>query len=206
MMHVPTPLRRTCLVGLLGLLCACSVLPEAEQFSIYQLPAAPAARAQPATRSDASLRISKPQSGNVIDSVRILVLRESNQISAYQGVRWSDPAPVLLRNRLVDAFKQDGGIGSLSTDDSNLQADLELGGDLRAFQVEYQRGQPVVVIRLDARLVQSASRRIVAARSFDVRQTVEGAKVPEVIVAFGQAADTLAAQVRDWTLRQGAPR
>jgi cholesterol transport system auxiliary component len=131
-------------------------------------------------------------------------MRASNEISVYQGVRWSDPAPVLLRNRLVDMFTQDASIASLSTDDSNLQADLELSSDLRSFQVEYQNGVPVVMIKLDARLVQTASRRIVAARSFDVRQTVEGTKVPEVVVAFGKATDTLAGQVRDWTLRQGS--
>ena len=203
MMHLPSLLRRSCVVALLGLLSACSILQEAEKLSVYQLPAVPTARAQ-ATPVDWSLRVGKPHSGSVLDSVRILVMRESNEISVYQGVRWSDPAPVLLRNRLVDMFIQDGSIRSLSTDDSNLQADLELSGDLRSFQVEYQNGVPVVMIKLDARLVQTSSRRIVAARTFDVRQTVDGVKVPEVVIAFGKAADTLAVQVRDWTLRQGS--
>ena len=45
---------------------------------------------------------------------------------------------MLLRNRLLDGFQRDGRVTLLSTDDSNFQADLELGGSLQAFQTEYQ--------------------------------------------------------------------
>lgn len=194
---------------------ACSVLPDAEPVAVYQLPVVrglPAARASagrptadtvPALSSIA-LRVIKPASSAVTDSPRILVLREANQVSAYQAVRWSDPAPTLWRNRLTAAFIDDGRVSALGTDDSPVHADLELGGDLRSFQVEYQGGQPVVALRLDARLIRTGTRRAVASRSFTVMQPVNGVKVPEVVTAFGQAADALSAQVVDWTLAQSA--
>ena len=207
---------------------ACSVLPDAEPVTIYQLPmahggvnsataltASVAGRAastsvpsasvppgSPRSRADWSLRVVKPASSAVTDSPRILVLRESNQVNAYQAVRWSDPAPALWRNRLTAAFVEDGRVSALSTDDAPAHADLELAGDLRSFQVEYQGAQPVVALRLDARLVRTGTRRIVASRSFAVMQPVSGSKVPEVVTAFGQAADALSAQVVDCTLTQ----
>jgi cholesterol transport system auxiliary component len=214
---------------------ACSVLPDAEPVTIYQLPTARAAATAgsmaaarvgpasattagpaaattagfpttPTSRADWALRVVKPTSSAVTDSPRILVLRDANQVNAYQAVRWSDPAPALWRNRLTAAFVEDGRISALSTDDAPAHADLELAGDLRSFQVEYQGAQPVVALRLDARLVRTGTRRIVASRSFVVMQPVNGSKVPEVVTAFGQAADALSSQVVDWTLTQSPAR
>ena len=82
-------------------------------------------------------------------------------------------------------------------------ADLDLTGELRAFQSEYQNGKPVIHIRYDARLVRTLGQRIVASRSFEVSQPVDGKQVPEVVSAFGKAADQLSAQVVEWTLQQG---
>ncbi len=58
-----------------------------------------------------------------------------------------------MRNRLLDGFQRDGRVTLLSTDDSNFQADLELGGSLQAFQTEYQGTNADVIVRLDALLV-----------------------------------------------------
>ncbi|MGP1614072.1 MAG: ABC-type transport auxiliary lipoprotein family protein, partial [Pollutimonas bauzanensis] len=151
-----------------------------------------------------SLRIATPYSSQVIDSVRVLVLPQPSQVSAYGGARWSDPAPVLLRDYLAGAFRAEGGLASVSSDAGDAQADFELGGDLIAFQVEYQDGAPLVHIRYDAALLQVAANRIVATRSFDIRQPVQGKEVPQVIAAFGAAADSLSAEMRPWVLQHGA--
>jgi len=188
--------------ALLGLLGACSILPEAETPDFYLLPAAQ----QPAHSSatvDWSLRVSAPSASLALDSNRIAVIPQGNQISSYQGARWSNRAPGLLRDRLLDAFTANGSIRALSSDETSLQADLDLTGDLRAFQSEYQGGKPVVHIRYEARLVRTLGQRIVASRSFEIRQAVDGKQVAEVVTAFGKASDQLAAQVVEWTLQQG---
>lgn len=190
---------------LLALLTACSVLPKAETPSIYRLPATPLTHAQ----SDAvrwSLRINTPQAGRMIDSSRIVVLPAGDVVSVYQGARWSDSGPVLFRNRLVDAFRDDGRVSALSNDDAALQADISLTGNLAAFQSEYRNGQPTVVIRYDAQLVRTNGMRIVAGRSFEVTEPVNGKGVPEVVAAFGRADDALARQVVEWTLQQSVSK
>jgi len=184
-----------------ALLTACSVLPKSEPQSTYRLPAAPLPRAQ-AQAVSWTLRINTPQAERMIDSSRIAVLPEGDVISVYKGARWSDNATRLLRNRWVDAFRDDGRVAGLSSDEDSLQADYSLAGDLRAFQSEYQGGQPVIVIRFDARLVQNNGLRIVAARRFEVTQPASGTAVPQVVSAFGQASDTLASQLVTWTLQQ----
>jgi cholesterol transport system auxiliary component len=92
----------------------------------------------------------------------------------------------------------------LSSDDAQLRADLELTGDLRAFQSEYVHGMPVVVIRYDAQIVQVRSQKIIATYRFDIRQPVVGKEVPQVVIAFGQATDRLAAQIITWVTTTAA--
>ncbi|MCY1440199.1 ABC-type transport auxiliary lipoprotein component [compost metagenome] len=132
------------------------------------------------------------------------MLPDGDRISAYQGVRWDDRGTLLLRDRLIDAFRADGRIGAVSSDDSRLATDLVLAGDLRAFQGEYRAGRVEVHILLEARLVQSGTRRMLASQRFEVREEVGGTAPAQVVTAFGRAADRLSAQVLDWTLAQGA--
>lgn len=185
----------------LALVSACSILPKPDPSDVYRL-----ASAQPTTQGTPvswSLRVTKPQTSEFLDSPRIAVVPDGNLISNYANSRWSDPAPVLLRNRLLDGFQRDGRVTLLSTDETNLQADYELGGQLQAFQSEYRGKGVEVVIRLDARLVRGRDQRIIASRRFEVRQPVSDAKVPAVVAAFGQAGDQLNKQVVDWVVQQG---
>jgi cholesterol transport system auxiliary component len=52
----------------------------------------------------------------------------------------------------------------LSTDDSNLQADYELGGRVIGLPDPVQRRGPEVLIQYNARLVRGSDQRIVAAK------------------------------------------
>ncbi len=186
---------------LIGSLSACSILPKSQVLSIYRLPASSLPNHE--VSADWALRVNKPYSNQLLDSTRIAVLPPGDQISAYQGVRWSDRAPLLLRDRLIDAFLDDGRLKAVSSDDSRLQADLELDGDLRAFHSEYQNGRPAARILFEARLVESGSLRILASRRFEVSQAARDTSVPAVVNAFGQASDQLAREVLEWTLNQG---
>ena len=184
-----------------ALMSACSILPKPDPSDVYRL-----ASTQPVSQGTPvswSLRVTKPQTSEFLDSPRIAVVPNGDLISSYAHSRWSDPAPVLLRNRLLDGFQRDGRVTLLSTDETNLQADYELGGQLQAFQSEYHGTAVEVVIRLDARLVRGSDQRIIASRRFEVRQQVGDTKVPTVVAAFGQAGYQLNRQVVDWVVAQG---
>ncbi|MBD8097002.1 membrane integrity-associated transporter subunit PqiC [Pseudomonas fluorescens] len=184
-----------------ALMSACSILPKPDPSDVYRL-----ASTQPVSQGAPvswSLRVTKPQTSEFLDSPRIAVVPNGDLISSYANARWSDPAPVLLRNRLLDGFQRDGRVTLLSTDETNLQADYELGGQLQAFQSEYHGTAVEVVIRLDARLVRGSDQRIIASRRFEVRQPVGDTKVPSVVAAFGQAGDQLNKQVVGWVVAQG---
>ena len=195
------PLRHLAAIAALSLLGACSILPKAEPVQVYLLPSQASA---PSTAPAVSwaLRINQPQASQALDNARIAVVPQDNLISSYAASRWSDPAPRLLRNHLLNAVQNDGRVRALSSDDDNLQADYSLGGELLAFQSEYRQGAVSVVVRLQARLIDSRTQRIIASQRFEVRQPVAGQEVPAVVNAFGLASDQLAAQLLAWTLAQ----
>lgn len=186
------------------LISSCSILPKPEPFDVYRLPSAQshAAGGQGAPQRW-SLRLTKLQASEALNSPNIAVIPQGDVISSYKGSRWSDPAPVLLRNRLLDGFQRDGRVSLLSTDDSIFQTELELGGVLQAFQTEYQGTSASVVVRVDALLVRSYDQHILASRRFEVRQPLSDVKVPMVVAGFGLASDQLTAQVVNWAVAQG---
>ena len=193
-------LSRFALLGLFSLLAACSVLPEAETLRIFLLPTAPVEpQASEPTRQQA-LRINTPQASRILASQRIAVVPQGNEISAYGGARWSDAAPVLLRDRLIEAFQRDGRMPSVSNEDANLYADYSLHSYLRAFQSVYVDGKPVVLITLDTRLVEVNTQHTLANRRFEVRQPASDTGIEQVVEAFGKASDRLSREVVDWTL------
>ncbi|MGF6556559.1 cholesterol transport system auxiliary component [Pseudomonas sp. S30_BP2TU TE3576] len=194
---------RIALLAGFTLISSCSILPKPEPFEVYRLPSAQSASASHGTPQRWSLRLSKLQSSEALNSPNIAVIPQGDLISHYQGSRWSDPVPVLVRNRLLDGFQHDGRVPLLSTDDSIFQTDLELGGNLQAFQTEYQGTNASVIVRLDALLVRSYDQRILASRRFEVRQPLSDVQVPAVVAGFGQANDQLTAQVVNWAVEQG---
>ena len=199
-MKMVSSLRPLLAIGVLSMLAACSILPKSEPVQVYLLPSQSTA-ASPATPVNWSLRLNTLQTSQALNSARIAVLPGNNQFSTYAASSWSDSAPRLLRNHLFNTFQNDGRVRALSTDDDNLQADLQLGGELQAFQSEYRDGTVSVVIRLQAHLVDN-QQRILASQRFEVIQPVAGTQVPAVVSAFGQASDKLSAQVLSWTLAQ----
>ncbi|HEY3519538.1 MAG TPA: ABC-type transport auxiliary lipoprotein family protein, partial [Rhodanobacteraceae bacterium] len=149
------------------------------------------------------LRVETPEANGMLTDTGIVVLPEPGRISVYKNARWSDSTPLLLRERLIDAFLATHRLPAVTSDDDSMRADFVLAGDLRAFQTEYRNGSPVVVVRFDAQLRRGGARDVLAARSFEVTATPSSTAVPQVVEAFGQACDQLSAQVVQWTFAQG---
>lgn len=194
-------MKRLSLLLAAGLLSACSILPQSEPLDIYLLPGATLpAQTQ---RVDWSLRVNSPVSNQLLDGTRIVVLPEPGRVNTYQGVRWSERTPQLLRGRLLDAFQDDSRVQALSNEEQRLQADLELVSDLRSFHSQYRDGVAEALIQLDVRLVDGHDQRILASRRFSVSQPARDTSIASVVAAFGQAGDRLSRELVDWTLAEG---
>lgn len=193
---------RIVLAAALSLLSACTVLPPAEPVDVYVLPA-PRDLALNAHGAGlpVSLRIAQPASGSRLAGKRIIVMPDDRRMSVYKGANWSDPAPLLLRNRLIDVFRADGRVAALAGHDHALQTDYTIHSDLLAFQSEYRNGYPEVVIRIDACLVQAKGNVIVDSRRFEVSSRPASVELPDVVDSFGDASTRLATALVEWAVQ-----
>ncbi|MES3008255.1 MAG: ABC-type transport auxiliary lipoprotein family protein [Pseudomonadota bacterium] len=180
---------------------ACSVLPERVPADLFQLP--------PSSLSASSddlalngLRIDTPATSDALGGSRVLVMTADNSFQAYPDARWAAPAALLWRDWLLDAFWRDGRATALSTSSDGLEAQVELGGMLRALHHDRSNGQSLAVVHYDARLIDAESRRILASRRFEVSEPVRGEDVAAVVSALGTAADRLAVDLIQWSLTE----
>lgn len=186
--------------GLLGL-SACSLIPESEPLAVYQFPQPERTQHNINQPLSLSLRVDTPQAGYAHTGPRLMVQTGNNQLLSYKGVRWSDPTPTLLREYLAQAFQRNGMLGTVTTDEHALHADVHLGSDLRRFQV-VDGNQPHILIELQAHLVSPDSRRIYISHDFVVQQPLDSTAIQDVIEGYEQASATLATQLLDWALPQ----
>jgi cholesterol transport system auxiliary component len=185
-------------------LSACTLFPDRPANRVFQLPASTVEESITAGNKPLSttLRFVTPLAEGPVDSSRILVKPEGNEIKAYQGVRWSNKSPILVRDQLVDAFRRDGRFAGILTGTSPARSDITMAGELSAFQSEYQRGVPVAVLRLDLQLIDERTRNTIASKRFEYQHPAEGEQVEAIVVAFGEASNSLAREVIHWTVEQ----
>lgn len=181
----------------------CNLLPETKAVRVFMLPADAGVSAAPEIRPVAlSLRVRSLQANQMLSGNRIVVLRDANEVSVYGGVRWSDPAPVLIRDRLLEAFASSNALEAVFNEENRLQSDVELSGILRAFHSEYSAGRVRVWIQADLRITDPAGRKLLAHRRFTASEESPGESIEQVVASFGRAGDNLSQQVLGWALRE----
>lgn len=185
-------------------LAACSSLLNVQRtpFTIYSPKLAAAAPDAAAARVDWQLAVETPLASDALDTVRIVVMPSPGVIEVYPGARWSDSAPALLRNLLVQGFENSRRITGVGSSASGLRADYALGIALHDFQLEVAGGTRAV-IRLQARLLDYTTNRVLAARAFDVEAPAGASDAAAAFAAFETALNQLVPQVVDWALREG---
>lgn len=184
-------------------LAACAALGGRQTAFAIHSPALPAFPAPAAAAVDWQLQVVLPQASSALDSARIAVRPRSGVLEVYPAVRWRDPAPRLLRGLVVQAFDASGRITGVSGAQSGLTADYALAIELHDFQAEVGDGGTQAAIRLQAKLFDLRSNRIVATRAFAATAPAAGDDVASVVAAFDAALASLLPELVDWTLASG---
>lgn len=107
------------------------------------------------------LAVSWPTATPGLDTNRIAVLREGNQLDYFYGARWGGSAPQVVQSFLVSLLQSQQGFKTVVAESARVDADYLLEVDVRDFQAEYTGNDatPVVRITLVATLIDIKSRR-----------------------------------------------
>ncbi|MFL1484986.1 ABC-type transport auxiliary lipoprotein family protein [Marinobacter sp. LN3S78] len=198
-------LYRTAVLGLMVVLAGCSValFPEKHPLRIFTLPYdyRPPAVSDVGQEALPALKVVRPQANGVLSGERIVIEPRPDELAAYSTVRWMTDVPLLLRDHVVRALRDDPRIATVVSDTSGSGSDITLTSELKAFQEDrIDASDKAVRLYLQAQLVKNGSRRTLATRDFHIRVPVDGDDIEAAISAFGQASDHLSRELADWVV------
>jgi len=153
-------------------------------------------------RVTTQLVVETPVTAESLNSTRIAVRRKPLSLDYYQGARWTERAPLMVQTLLVESFENSGRILAVGRRSTDLRADFVLKTDLREFQAEYgDKGETLVRVRLNLKLVKMPQRTIVAAKTVEHEITAAGDRIYQVVAAFDDALGKVLKVSVQWTLR-----
>jgi cholesterol transport system auxiliary component len=155
-------------------------------------------------RVDAQIVVEEPLASRGIDSDLIALAPNAIEIKYFAGSRWTDRAPRMVQNLLVQSFESTGRIVSVGRQAIGLRSDYNIVGDLRLFQASYVAGgpdnPPLVQVKLNIKLVRQPKQTIVASQTFEVDVQSAGTDMAAIVAAFDDALGKLLKRVVEWTL------
>jgi cholesterol transport system auxiliary component len=202
-------MRRSLLALALGLAVgSCDVLPKvSEPVQLYTLtPKTTFDEALP--NVDWQLVVETPTAAAGLNTTRIVLQRSSFAVDYYADAAWTENAPLMVQNLLVESFESTRRIVGVGREAIGLRPDFYLRTDLREFGATYDQGEepPLVVVRINAKLVEMPERRIVAAGTFERRERATGRSLDEVLIAFDEALGGTLKDIVAFTLTEGEKR
>jgi cholesterol transport system auxiliary component len=205
----PIDRRAACRAGLLALagsLPGCGLLPEVSKpVELYTL--TPKTSYPETLESvDWQLVVELPVAATSLDTPRIALQRSPFTLEYYANVAWTDNAPLMVQTLMIESFEGSRAITSVGREGIGLRPDYVLKTDLREFEaIYYEEGSPnpIVWVRISAKVVQMPERRIISSATFERREAAAGTKLPDIIGAFDIALGTVLKKIVIFTL--GAP-
>lgn len=169
--------------------------PAATVFDLH-----PAAQPAVTPTRPQQLLIAEPRTSAMLDSPRIAVRPQPNQLQVYRGVAWRDPAPRLLHDQILRGFEDAGAFAAVGRSGSGLRGELLLSLELRRFEADYPGGggAPQAVIELQAVLLRGGSGEALGSRRIEVTQPSNGTESAEVVDALSSASAEAIDQLVRW--------
>ncbi|WP_417531384.1 ABC-type transport auxiliary lipoprotein family protein [Marinobacter lipolyticus] len=185
-------------IAMMGVAPGCTVFPDHEPPRVMDIPTPGLSAQDGASTLDKTVRIDTPQATEPFDSSRILTKPAPHEYQIYGDVRWRDTAPVLVREILIGALRQDGRFQGVVNETSPTGSDVTLISDLYGFHSQPGDSGIQVIVSLYAQLMDNRSRTTVCTKNFRVTTDAEGTDIDQVVKAFGHGSEELSQQMLGW--------
>lgn len=124
------------------------------------------------------------------------------EVAYIAAARWAAPAETLFAEALEQAFERDARTVAITGRRGAGGAQLVLDVDVNAFEARYENGReaaPTAVVTLDAKLMRTRERTVVAHRVIEVRQPAGENRVSAIVQAMDSATTSALGQLVEWT-------
>lgn len=213
--RVKSFLRTGLTAGLLAVVAAgcASILPGGDTASTLYGLKAPSDYSTLMTANGWQLMVEEPVAERALDTDRIAVYTSQHALQYFTGARWTDRAPRMLQDMIVESFEHAGLQMSASRQSVAVRPNVALVSDLRDFEARVTpagegAATTMVVVRLSAKIIWLDGRKVLDGRSFEARQAAGSDNVADVVTAMNAAAQKVVRDVVVWaaeTSNQAAP-
>lgn len=187
-----------------GALSGCASLlgggDERERSTIFALD--PRITPDPAWPSvDWQLSIATPTAPRMIDSFRILVRPNADELQVYKGANWAKTPPDMLQDTILRGLEDSGKIKAVARQGSGIKAEYKLLVDIRRFEADYSAyEQASAEIELTMKMIRNADQSVIASRTFQHSEPTADKSADALSAAFATALARIATQAIPWTL------
>jgi cholesterol transport system auxiliary component len=152
------------------------------------------------------LLINEPLAPAGLDKSRIALSRSPVSIDYFADSEWTDRAPLLVQTALLQSFQNSKAITTIGRESVGLRADFILDPEIRHFEAVYDsaNGPPEIWVAINVRLVNPASRDVVAQTLFERRERASANDVPSIVSAFDEALGGVMKDIVVWTVTNPA--
>ena len=146
------------------------------------------------------LLVYEPTAVSALDTSRLMVRPQADQVSYYKGIAWSDRVPRLVQTRMIETFQNSGAVKSVSA----TIGQYALVTDLRAFQIDVSSGKAFAEIEIFAKLVNTSTGKVVATKGFSARVPATTDSPTDAIAAMNQAFTEVLQDTTTWVASRRA--
>ncbi|MEO9683273.1 MAG: ABC-type transport auxiliary lipoprotein family protein [Tateyamaria sp.] len=160
------------------------------------------------------IAVEEPTATAAVDTDQIAVQPTPLRVQYLPGARWVDRAPLIVQSLLIESFENSGKVPAVGSSAIGLRADFLVVTDIREFQATVPQEDPEapleIDVRLNIKLIDAFSDRIIASDSFEALALSETDDATKVAEAFDQALGNTMRRAVEWSVREissyGAPR
>jgi cholesterol transport system auxiliary component len=135
-----------------------------------------------------ALAVGRPRAPVSLDTERIAVTGPETRFDYYLGVRWAEPAPLMLQHLLVQALTADGRFATVVAVPSRVPSEYQLEIELRRFEAQSDgQGPPVVRVAMQVTLLDAKRGTRLASFPATASVTAEADRRAAVMAAFDAA-------------------
>lgn len=160
------------------------------------------------------IAVQEPTATAAVDTDQIAVQPTPLRVQYLPSARWVNRAPLIVQALMVESFENSGKVPAVGSSSIGLRADFLIVTDIREFQATVPPANPdaslQVDVRLNIKIVDAFSDRIIASRSFEEFVSAPSDTAQDVTIAFDDALGATLRDAVEWSIREiaayGAPQ
>jgi len=160
------------------------------------------------------IAVQEPTATASVDTDQIAVQPTPLRVQYLPQARWVNRAPLIVQSLMIESFENSGRVPAVGSSAIGLRADFLIVTDIREFQAivppDNSDAPLEVDVRLNIKVVDAFSDRIIASRSFEEIALSASDSASDVALAFDLALGATLRDSVEWSIREiaayGAPR